>query len=435
MDNQHKTSGVPENPDVFSAALANVIRLDGDKETIIGQAWKAAPNLLVTCGHVVEPFASSSKSLQIKFPASGNRYAVREVRLHPNFARQADQLVTFDAAILLVDLSGPEREASALPITYSKELKNFQPLSAVRYPVHLGQYSSTPSPLAQLGRMLGELRRSDSYHILHDLALAAGDSGSPIFDDTSVVAMHCGDTASLPGLNLPTTSIRLALWVDALKELGVEENLKLAKPRSGKVSASPVLAFCLAAVVAFLIGGGLLAKPLVDSWTVTHPPIMPISISFNKPRTDYYEGEPLIIQFNTTSDCFVHLFEIDGNKVTLIYPEAGSQVLNKAGHQAYVKTIGDRPIGVGKEPSKFLWVVLLNSKDRLLEDRDRKQSDDNIGLLNISTDELMDRIDRIAKEDPQGILHVAMDGPIATKSAPAPEIKSSADSGQQTQTQ
>ncbi|HIA52475.1 MAG TPA: hypothetical protein EYN91_10365 [Candidatus Melainabacteria bacterium] len=435
MDNQHKTSGVPENPDVFSAALANVIRLDGDKETIIGQAWKAAPNLLVTCGHVVEPFASSSKSLQIKFPASGNRYAVREVRLHPNFARQADQLVTFDAAILLVDLSGPEREASALPITYSKELKNFQPLSAVRYPVHLGQYSSTPSPLAQLGRMLGELRRSDSYHILHDLALAAGDSGSPIFDDTSVVAMHCGDTASLPGLNLPTTSIRLALWVDALKELGVEENLKLAKPRSGKVSASPVLAFCLAAVVAFLIGGGLLAKPLVDSWTVTQPPIMPISISFNKPRTDYYEGEPLIIQFNTTSDCFVHLFEIDGNKVTLIYPEAGSQVLNKAGHQAYVKTIGDRPIGVGKEPSKFLWVVLLNSKDRLLEDRDRKQSDDNIGLLNISTDELMDRIDRIAKEDPQGILHVAMDGPIATKSAPAPEIKSSADSGQQTQTQ
>lgn len=429
MDNQHKTSGVPENPDVFSAALANVIRLDGDKETIIGQAWKAAPNLLVTCGHVVEPFASSSKSLQVKFPSSGNRYAVREVRLHPNFGRQADQLVTFDAAILLVDLSGPEREANALPITYGKELKNFQPLSAIRYPVHLGQYTSAPAPLAQLGRMLGELRRSDNYHILHDLALAPGDSGSPIFDDTSVVAMHCGDTASLPGLNLPTTSIRLALWVDSLKDLGVEENLKMARPRSAKVAASPVLAFCLAAIVVFLVGSSLLAKPLVDSWTTAQPPIMPISISFNKPRTDYYVGEPLIIQFSTNSDCFVHLFEIDLDKVTLIYPEAGSQVINKAGHQAYVKTIGDRPIGVGKEPSKFLWVVLLNSKDRLLEDKDRKQSDDNIGLLNISTDELMDRIDRIAKDDPQGILHVAMDGPIATKPAPA-QIKSSADSGQ-----
>ncbi len=433
MDNQHKTSGVPENPDVFSAALANVIRLEGDKETIIGQAWKAAPNLLVTCGHVVEPFQSSTKSLQIKFPSSGNRYAAREVRLHPSFGRQADQLVTFDAAIILCDLSGPEREASALPITYGKELKNFQPLSAVRYPVHLGQYSSAPAPLAQLGRMLGELRRTDNYHILHDLALAAGDSGSPIFDDTSVVAMHCGDTASLPGLNLPTTSIRLALWVDALKELGVEENLKLAKPKAGKVGASPVLALCLSTVIVFLITGTLLAKPLVDSWTVSQPQIMPVTVSFNKPRTDYFEGEPLIIQFRTRSDCYVHLFELDGNKVTLLYPMAGNQVLAKPGETVTIQTIGDRPIGVGKQPSKFLWVVLLNSKDQLLQDSDRKQDNDNIGLLNISTDDLMERIDTIAKEDPQKILHVAMDGPVATKPAPAPEPKSSADSGQQTQ--
>ena len=90
---------------------------------------------------------------------------------------------------------------------------------------------------------------------------------------------------------------------------------------------------------------------------------------------------------------------------------------------------------MGKEPSKFLWVALLNSRDQLLDDSDRKQGNDNIGLLNISKDELMDRIDRIAKEDPQKILHVAMDGPVATKSAPAPEPKSSADSGQQGQTQ
>ncbi len=438
MENQHKTSGVPENPDVFSAALANVIRLDGDKETIIGQAWKAAPNLLVTCGHVVEPFASSTKSLQIKFPSSGNRYAVREVRLHPSFGRQPDQLVTFDAGILLVDLAGPEREAPALPITYGKELRNFQPLSAIRYPVHLGQYSSTPAPLAQLGRMLGELRRNDNYHILHDLALSAGDSGSPIFDDTSVVAMHCGDTASLPGLNLPTTSIRLALWVDALKELGVEENLKLVRPKAAKIGASPLLAFFLSAVIAFLISGGLLAKPMLDSWTVTQPPIMPVTVSFNKPRTEYFDGEPLIMQFRTRSDCFVHLFEIDGSKVTLVYPMAGNQVVAKPGETVTIKTIGDRPIGVNKVPSKFLWVVLLNSRDQLLEDSDRregKQGNENIGLLNISTDELMDRIDRIAKEDPQRILHVLMDGPVATKPAPAPEPKSSADSGQQGQTQ
>ncbi len=428
MENQHKTSGVPENPDVFSAALANVIRLDGDKETIIGQAWKAAPNLLVTCGHVIEPFASSTKSLQIKFPASGNRYAVREVRLHPSFGRQPDQLVTFDAGILLVDLTGPEREAPALPITYSKELRNFQPLSAIRYPVHLGQYSSTPAPLAQLGRMLGELRRNDNFHILHDLALAAGDSGSPIFDDTSVVAMHCGDTASLPGLNLPTTSIRLALWIDALKELGVEENLKGAKPKAAKVPASPLLAFTLATVIVFLLGGGLLAKPMFDSWMMAQPPIMPVTVTFNKPRTEYFEGEPLIIQFRTRSDCFVHLFGVEGNKVTLIYPMAGNQVLAKPGQAVTIQTIGDSQMYVNKDPLKFLWVVLLNSNDQLLQDSDRKQDKDNIGLLNISTDELIDRIDRIAKEDPQKILHVSMDGPIATKPAPASEPKSSAES-------
>jgi len=431
MENQHKTSGVPENPDVFSAALANVIRLDGDKETIIGQAWKAAPNLLVTCGHVVEPFLTATKSLQIKFPASGNRYAVREVRMHPSFARQADQLVTFDAAILLVDLSGPESEASALPITFAKELKNFQPLSAVRYPAHLGQYSTTPLPLAQLGRMLGELRRTDTYHILHDLALSPGDSGSPIFDDTSVVAMHCGDTASLPGLNLPTTSIRLALWVDALKELGVEENLKYIRPKSAKAAVSPALAFCLSAMIIFLIGSGLLAKPLLDSWTIRQPQIKPITVGFDKPRTEYYEGEPMLIRFKAHSNCFVHLFELDGSKVTLLYPPvAGDQVVAVPGESVTISHIGDRQIGVGKDPSKFLWVVLLNSRDQLLQPSDRKQDKENIGLLNLSKDELMDKIERMAKEDPQKILHVLMDGPIATKPKPTVEPKSSADSGQ-----
>lgn len=432
MENQHKTSGVPENPDVFSAALANVIKLDGDKETIIGQAWKASPNLLVTCGHVVEPFVSSASTLQIKFPASGNRYAVREVRLHPSFARQADQLVTFDSAILLVDLSGPEREAPALPITYGKELKNFQPLSAVRYPVHLGQYSSTPAPLAQLGRMLGELRRNDNFHILHDLALAPGDSGSPIFDDTSVVGLHCGDTASLPGLNLPTTSIRLALWVDALKELGVEENLKLVKPKTTKLVASPALAFCLSTLIVFLLASGLLAKPLVDSWSVNQPAILPLTVTFNKPRTEYYEGESLIMQFRPRSDCFVHLFELDGNKVTLIYPMAGGQAWRIANSTETIDKIGANPIGVGKEASKFLWVLLLKSEDRLLEDSDRKAGNENIGLLSITTDELMDRIDRIAKENPKNILHVAMDGPVATKPAPPAESKSGSEAGQPT---
>ena len=162
---------------------------------------------------------------------------------------------------------------------------------------------------------------------------------------------------------------------------------------------------------------------------------MPVTVSFNKPRTDYYDGEPLIIQFSVRSNCFVHLFELDGNKVTVLYPLPGNHKMAVPGKTQTIDAIGNSPLGVGRQPSKFLWVVLLNSNSNLLEESDRKQGSENYGLLNISTDTLMERIDSIAKDDPLKIIHVAMDGPIATKPAPAPEPKSSADSGQQTQTQ
>src|SRR5437660_1430389 len=82
----------------------------------------------------------------------------------------------------------------------------------------LGQLSAALQPLTQDGRFLGLLRKHDSFHLLHDVPLAPGDSGAPLCFGNRVVAIHCGDTATLPGLNLPTTSIRLALWVDSLRE-------------------------------------------------------------------------------------------------------------------------------------------------------------------------------------------------------------------------
>lgn len=416
MENQHKTSGVPENTDVFSASLANVIHVEGGKEIIIGQAWKAAPNLLVTCGHVVEPFLKSTSELQIRFPSSGNRYPIREVRMHPNFSRGADLLVIFDMAIILVDLSGVEREAQPLPISFEKNLRNFQPLSAIRYPAHLGQYSSasSPAPLAQLGRMLGELRRDDKFHILHDLALSPGDSGAPIFDDTSVVAMHCGDTASLPGLNLPTTSIRLGLWVDALKDLGVEENLKLQKVTGSSKGTSPLVTYVLSAVVLFLISAGVLAKPLIDSWAIVNPPILPLTVEFNKPLNDYAEEEPLQITFHPRSDAYIYLFETDGNKVMLLYPIPGTEAWVKAGQLRTVDHMGVYPMAVGKDPSKFHW-VLLNSDDSLFNELDRQKGNSNIGLLKVEADQLLEKIERMKKKNPGGILHLEMDGPVATK--------------------
>mgnify|MGYP000358410202 FL=1 len=220
---------IPLNTEAYGDALAHVIRVvsseDGNQEQVLGQAWLCGFHKLITCGHVVDAYISELETLVVRFPQSGNRYPISEIKLHPDFMRdpQLNQLVKFDVALLVVDLSYPESEARPLPIAYDRNLPTQLALTAVRFPTHLGQFSSALNPLAQMGRLLGRLRKEDNYHLLHDLALSPGDSGSAIFDDYTVVALHCGDTASLPGLNLPTTSIRLALWIDALKELGIED--------------------------------------------------------------------------------------------------------------------------------------------------------------------------------------------------------------------
>lgn len=219
------TEEISKSPEVYGNALANIC-VDAQQETILGQAWLAGPNRLITCGHVVDAYVEKPQELVVKFPASGNRYQVLAIRLHPGFLRQKDQLVKFDAAVVKVDLKGAESQAQPLPIQFDKPLNVNQSVFTIRYPAHLGLITTSPNALAQRGHILGTLRKHDPYHLLHDLALTQGDSGSPILDSGSVVAIHCGDTASIPGLNLPTTSIRLALWIDALKELDIEATEK-----------------------------------------------------------------------------------------------------------------------------------------------------------------------------------------------------------------
>ncbi|HEY9712221.1 MAG TPA: serine protease [Chroococcales cyanobacterium] len=200
----------------YAGALAHIIAKQNDKQTVIGQAWLAAPNRMITCGHVVQPYLNDAARIAVRFPATGNEYAIDAIQLHPQFQKEVDGLVKFDVALLSLRLKDPELSARPLPLCFDAPLKAQQLLWTIRYLAHL---DSPPDPLSQRGQFLAIRHKNDRYHFLHDLALSAGDSGAPLFIEEGVVGLHCGDTASLPGLNLPTTAIRLGLAADALSDL------------------------------------------------------------------------------------------------------------------------------------------------------------------------------------------------------------------------
>ncbi len=249
-----KSANVNYASEAFVHALAHVIRFEGGEEKILGQCWLGGPGQLITCGHVIQPIIAQLDKLSVRFPESGNRYDVNAVQLHPGFLRQADQFVKFDVAVLEVRLIAPERFAAPMPIAFGRRVRSNQAAWTIRFPVHLGNLSAAPNPLIQKGLILGPLRKFDEFHLLHDLALAPGDSGAPILHGNRVIALHCGDTASLPGLNLPTTSIRLALWIDALRELNIKETALSKDPATrGEVLFVGVSFFLVAMVLSFII--------------------------------------------------------------------------------------------------------------------------------------------------------------------------------------
>lgn len=409
-----KSYGLPDNPEEFGSALAHVVTIGGKQDLVLGQAFLVDSNKLVTCGHVVDQFVHNPASLIVKFPSSGNCYQVVGVTLHPKFVRQPDQLVKFDIAVLLVELMSPEKDTAPLPIVFEKGIRTHQPLSAIRYPVHLGQFTATPNPLAQLGRMLGPLRKHDPFHLLHDLQLAPGDSGAPIFDGSTVVAIHCGDTATLPGLNLPTTAIRLMLWVDAVKELGVAETVRV-KAQKPKVSFLPTAtAFVASLMLSFLITSFAIALSMQKQWAVHQPTIMPISLSLNKSIHDYKYKDEYKFSVTPRSDSYFYVFDIDpSDQVMMVYPPYGE--LPSYVHARQVRTVdrfGFRSLKVGNDLDK-LHIVSLISQDSLLNERDFKPKDPANDLMAIKGTELMERIASVESKDPLKVLHVTMDTPRA----------------------
>ncbi len=404
---QYKQHGLPDNPERFGASLAHVITVENGQDVVLGQAWLAGPDTLVTCAHVIERYASTPGSLIAKFPASGNGYTVREVRIHPKFARASDQLVRYDAAVLTVELRYPEREANPLPIQYDKHISVHQELSAVRYPVHLGQFTSSPNPLAQIGRMLGPLRKNDSFHILHDLALAPGDSGSPIFDGNTVVALHCGDTATLPGLNLPTTSIRLALWIDALKELNIEENLVTRKHSQLWNVARALIGFFGAFFLVFACVAYFTLNKQVTDWEIKDPTLMPVQVVLEKPFQNYRFGDTLTMTFRVEQPCFVYAFLVGADDMPiLVLPSFGEKEQFTPATPRTVSTVaGSRdPIKVGPAQQK-LHIFALKSSEFPLYSSDKETK--------VTATMLARRIMKLAKDDPTTAWHLVMDVPSA----------------------
>jgi hypothetical protein len=321
------TDGYSKTPEAYADALANIC-VEAEKDMILGQAWLAGKNQLVTCGHVVEDYVDKVHELVVKFPSSANRYRVQAVKLHPSYLRQKDQLVKFDAAVLEVELHAPESEAAPLPISYEKPLKVNQSAFTVRYPAHLGMITAAPSPLAQRGHFLGTLRKHDPFHLLHDLALSAGDSGAPILDGRSVVAVHCGDTASLPGLNLPTSSIRLALWVDALRELAIKPTVagdnfnSRAILRNWPAYAGLLMAFLLSL---FLSAGAILLGATAldinhNLWKIDKPVLSPLQVAVAKIGGEPGNPQMIKLKLNSPSDARVFVLPTDGKNALFDYP-------------------------------------------------------------------------------------------------------------------
>jgi hypothetical protein len=255
---------IAEHPETYSGALAHILHKGHEKTSVLGQAWLVAPNRLVTCGHVVQPYLDHAETIVVKFPATGHEYPIDSVQVHPEFMKEAGEgFVKFDAAVVSLRMREPDISARCLPLCFDVELRPQQTLWTLRYPAHLGAISASPDALSQRGHYLGHLRKNDNYHLLHDLGLSPGDSGAPLFIEDGVVGLHCGDTASLPGLNLPTTTIRLGLLSDALRDMGLSGR-SVSRLYDRRLSrGGQITLFILVTLFTVVLGvGGILAYRL-----------------------------------------------------------------------------------------------------------------------------------------------------------------------------
>ncbi len=404
---QYKQHGLPDNPERFGPSLAHIITVENNQDVVLGQAWLAGPGILITCAHVIERFANTPGALVAKFPASGNGYTIRDLKVHPKFSRSTDSLVRYDAALLYVELRYPEREANPLPIQFNKTVAVHQELSAVRYPVHLGQFTSTPNPLAQIGAHAWTAPKKRIASTSFTIWRWRRRFWFTDIDGQTVVALHCGDTATLPGLNLPTTSIRLALWIDALKELGIEENLVTAERSAFWNVARALIAFIIAFFVSFIGLSSLTSAQHLQTWKIDKPTLMPVQVVLEKPFQSYRFGDPLTMTFRVEEPCFVYALLAGADDMpTLVLPSFGEreQLTPDAPHTVSTVAGSRDPMKIGPKPVK-LHVYALKSSEFPFYQSDKANK--------ITASALTRRIMKLAKDDPTAAWHLVMDIPSA----------------------
>ncbi len=411
--------GLVQNPAQVSNALANILSIEGGREQVLGQAWLAAPGRLITCGHVVERYVNAVNLLIVRFPASGNKYQINRIKLHPSYVRQPDQLVKFDVALLELNLQAPESSAEALPFSYEQPFSTNQTLWAIRYPAHLGQLSAAPQPLTQDGRYLGPLRIHDTFHLLHDLPLSPGDSGAPISDGNVIVAVHCGDTATIPGLNLPTTSIRLALWVDALRELGIQETASSQGAGQQGSLLPALLAFLLSAL---LVGFGLYSyygQEGSKHWVFSNPEAMPIEISFNKAYDEYDLGEDIHISITPHANYHVFLLNVSqADKAAVLYPQYGLKSLTSRGEPLIIHHLGTQKLAANPDKDTC-WLLAIRANapqaseisQQVISESDWPSGAKEGVPLTTRASELIKRFKSIKEAHPDDVILSSFDAP------------------------
>ena len=411
-DQRQKSLLFYQSPDEYGSSLAHVLMRKDNLDETIGQAWIAGPNTLATCAHVVDQFVRNPASLTVRFPASGNRYVVQSIKLHPNYKKEQDKLLKFDVATLKVELANPEVACPVLPIRYGKEIAPQQPLSAVRYPSHLEQFTTSLSPLAQIGTYLGRLRKADRIHLYHDVALASGDSGTPLLDGDTVVAMHCGDTATLPGINLPTTSIRLAVSVDALMALDVPQ-------RGETMNIGPALVtLVVSSLIGFIAAAAILLAPLKDRWKIgDYASGLPVDITFNKPVDQYSYNDLVNINFTPRKECHLYLYYVQDKFAVALHPPPRIPIpsLARANQTVSIPHLGSIKMRADNTEGGKIHLLALKHDNPPVDKSELDEADPEICKLNISASELLQRIEKLRTEDPENVMHWQFDAPVARK--------------------
>ncbi len=401
--------------DTFGYALAHVLVDKDQHDVLLGQAWIVGKDTLVTCGHVVDEYTRNPGSLTVKFPTSGNRYVVQGIRLHPSFKREQDR-VFFDISVLNVELREPESSAGPLPVIYDKELE-LGKIVGIRFPANFDQLTTSFLPIVQFGEYIGRIKKSDRFHLRHQVALTPGDSGTPLFDGESIVAIHCGGD-TLPGLNIPASSIRDALSIDALMALNVPESSPARNQSMSSGITAALISFILAGLIGFFATAAFLVAPDMNRWKIDKAgSSLSVRITFDKPFKKYRYGDEVRITIRPDQDCYLYVYYIQGKYVLALNPPPQTQMPAQIsfGQALSIPHMGPFKYKIDDTPGGKFHLVALKNDTPPVSKEELDKADPEQCLLEVSPEELLNRIQKLKDKSPGQVMHWQFDAPVANK--------------------